>query len=170
MKHKGFTLIELMVVISIISIMSSVVLTNISSGRTQARDSIRIQNVRTLQAVLELYLGDHGEYPRTFNPGSPQIRYAECLGDPDDYIPNVVPAYIQKLPSDPALNCNSVTHSWFYASDGHDYKLVTHMENVLKSNVFADPSDDGGSNPCTLDGADRYHAGAWTPGALCWVI
>lgn len=62
--RRGFTLIELLVVISIISLLSSVVLASLNTARTKARDSLRIQNIRSLITAIALYQNDHnGNYP-----------------------------------------------------------------------------------------------------------
>src|SRR4051812_22701251 len=110
MSRKGFTLIELLVVISIISVLSSILLSEINIGRVRARDTLRVQNIHALQIALSAYYNDHGEHPKTFEPGDALDKRGECVGysgggHPDDYIPNLAPTYIAKLPSDPNLNC-----------------------------------------------------------------
>ena len=63
-KQKGFTLIELMVVIAIIGLLASVVLAALASSRTSARDASRVQAVKELQKALELYRNaNNGNYP-----------------------------------------------------------------------------------------------------------
>jgi prepilin-type N-terminal cleavage/methylation domain-containing protein len=62
--QKGFTLIELMVVITIIGLMASVVLAALASSRATARDTQRVQMVKELQKALELYRNaNNGNYP-----------------------------------------------------------------------------------------------------------
>ena len=63
--QRGFTLIELMVVITIISLLTSIVLTSLSTARVKTRDSVRIQTVKEVQKALELYYSDNGRYPLT---------------------------------------------------------------------------------------------------------
>ena len=53
--QSGFTLLELMVVITIIGLLSTVVLAVMSSSRATARDVTRVQAVKELQKSLELY-------------------------------------------------------------------------------------------------------------------
>ena len=60
---KGFTLIELLVVIAIIGILASVVLASLNSVRVNARDIKRIQDVKQLKTILELYYTDNGNCP-----------------------------------------------------------------------------------------------------------
>ncbi len=61
---KAFTLIELLMVISIIGILSSIVLTSISGATKKARDTVRKSDLSQIQKALEVYQTDHdGRYP-----------------------------------------------------------------------------------------------------------
>jgi len=62
-KNQGFTLIELMVVISIISLTTSIVLTTVSDAQARARDVQRINMMDQMTLALELYFDDNGAYP-----------------------------------------------------------------------------------------------------------
>lgn len=59
----GFTLIELMVTVSIISLLASIVLTSINDARAQARDVQRINDAKSIQNALELYRAEYGVLP-----------------------------------------------------------------------------------------------------------
>lgn len=62
--ERGFTLIELMVVITIIGLLASTVLASLSNSRIAARDVSRVQAVKELQKSLELYRNaNSGNYP-----------------------------------------------------------------------------------------------------------
>jgi prepilin-type N-terminal cleavage/methylation domain-containing protein len=61
--NKGFTLVELLVVISIISLLSSVVMASLNSARAKARDVRRIMDMRQIQTALAMYYDQHGSYP-----------------------------------------------------------------------------------------------------------
>ncbi len=59
---KGFTLIELLVVVVIISILSSVIISNISSARKKSKDaSIKVQ-VKQFETLLALEYSETGSY------------------------------------------------------------------------------------------------------------
>lgn len=62
-KTNGFTLIELMVVISVIGLLASVILISLNSARAKARDTKRMSDIRQMQTVLELYYDKYGTYP-----------------------------------------------------------------------------------------------------------
>lgn len=62
----GFTLIEMLVVVSIIGILAGIALMGINRARARARDNRRIADLKTIQIALELYFqsqGDDGTYP-----------------------------------------------------------------------------------------------------------
>lgn len=154
-------------VVSLISFLSSIVLVSLQKVRASVRDVTRIQALKSLQIAIESYKDDKGYYPKTFEPSDPFAVRKECLLNPTDYIPDIVPAYVSKLPTDIALDCAGIPHSFVYASNGIDYKLITH--NETKSNAsFMDPAWDGGLDYCVIDGTNGVHIGVWTPGAVCW--
>ena len=62
-KSKGFTLIELMVVIAIISLLSAIVLASVRSIREKAVLNKTVAEMRSLQQALELYKNQMGVYP-----------------------------------------------------------------------------------------------------------
>lgn len=67
-KHSvGFTLIEILVVLTVISILSSVVYMKFNSSSAQARDAERQADLRNLQNAIELYKEKYGRYPEGCN-------------------------------------------------------------------------------------------------------
>jgi prepilin-type N-terminal cleavage/methylation domain-containing protein len=62
-RQAGFTLIELLVVISIMSLLASILLINTIGARAKARDTKRLQNMKTLSTALESFDTDNGAYP-----------------------------------------------------------------------------------------------------------
>ncbi len=62
---KGFTLIEILVVIAIIGVLSSVVLASLNTARKKARDTIRMADMKTIYTMLVQYQMEYGGIPRT---------------------------------------------------------------------------------------------------------
>jgi general secretion pathway protein G len=60
---KGFTLIEMAVVLLIIGILAGIVLRNIGGQSIQARDTKRIADIRILSNYLAQYLAKQGQFP-----------------------------------------------------------------------------------------------------------
>jgi prepilin-type N-terminal cleavage/methylation domain-containing protein len=61
--RRGFTLVELMVVMSIISLMSSVVFASVNTARARARDSARYSSIQQMRNAIELYITKYGYAP-----------------------------------------------------------------------------------------------------------
>ncbi|MBI1863585.1 type II secretion system protein [Candidatus Microgenomates bacterium] len=144
---KGFTLLELLVAISIIAILSTVGLVSYTGVQRSARDARRRLELHDLKLALEQYQTITGSYPSTGGAwlGEPTTGGSHIL----DYIPNIVPTYIKKLPNDPLANTGSCGGStsagYWYKSDGIDYKVQLYYtpEGALgttATNAYFDPS------------------------------
>ena len=74
----AFTLMELLVAIAILSIISSIILSSLSSARSNSNDALRIQAITQIHRALEMFYLENGYYPRSSNDGS--TRYV-CAAD-----------------------------------------------------------------------------------------
>ena len=60
---KGFTIIELLVVISIIGLLSTISVVALNGARKKSRDAKRVGDMKQIQTSLELYFNDNSAYP-----------------------------------------------------------------------------------------------------------
>ncbi len=125
-------MIELLVVISIISLLSSVVLSSVNAAKIKARDTLRKQQMVQLRTALEMYYGDNASYPLPYGGAWAGYAGTGCNGvqggitGATGYIINLAPTYIGTLPIDPSRGTAWCT-GYVYYSDGANYKLVSHI-------------------------------------------
>ena len=75
----GFSLIELLVVISIIGVLSAVLVANFMGMRERARDAQKIQDLGAIKNALRLYYNDNQSYPVDFRTVAP--TYIKAIPD-----------------------------------------------------------------------------------------
>jgi len=100
--RRGFSIVELMVVISIIAILSSILYANFGNARGSGRDAKRQSDVRNLQTAIELYKKEFGRYPTEGCADSNSDGFSsevECGALP--YVIGLAPTFISVLPRDP---------------------------------------------------------------------
>ena len=141
MNKKGFTLIEIVVVMAIIAVLAALVTGAIVGARKQMRDTQRISDFRNLRIALEVYYGAHLRYPIMLNyQGHCSDFGGKANTGVDGWIPNLAPNYINELPTDPNQQ-DTGWHCYLYYSDGSDYKLLAHgtPEDYSINSPYYDP-------------------------------
>ena len=63
-KKKGFTLLELLVVLAILAILIAIAIPVYKNQKEKAAITAHNANVRVLETAVESYRQDHGEYPK----------------------------------------------------------------------------------------------------------
>lgn len=115
----GFTLMELLVVITIISLLAGIGGLVYTSARIRGRDSQRQADLKKIQNALEVYYSDEHFYPGTYRPGDPaawqDVSVVQALG-------SLTPDYLKELPSDPEGD------TYMYSSNGTCYCLSAKLE------------------------------------------
>jgi len=137
--HKGFTLIELMITVSLIVILSAILLQviNPSALRAKTRDQQRIADLKRIQAALELYFADKRTYPVS--------GWIVLTGS--DALSTALSSYMDTIPPDPLYEgstshpgpCSGGTTNrrYNYWSDGADYVITAQME--IATSIEASP-------------------------------
>ncbi|MEK7628474.1 MAG: type II secretion system protein [Patescibacteria group bacterium] len=63
MRTRGFSIIELLVVVAIIALLASLGFASFNIARTKARDARRVQDMKELQKALAQYIVNTGVFP-----------------------------------------------------------------------------------------------------------
>lgn len=166
-KNKGFTLVELLVVILIIGILATVGLTMYSGVQKSARIAKRIEDLRAIKNALEVYNSVEKSYPSTFVVGATPAFNSSCSPPATGVVPNFVPKYMSSFPKDPLSG-----GCYRYASNGVDYKLYntnSEMASDFQSqSALIDPARDGSTvDNCRVDTPTGGTVSAWAIWSSC---
>ncbi len=107
-KAGGFTLIEVMVVVVILGILAAIVVPRIMDRPDEARKVKAQQDIRALEAALNLYRLDNYNYPTT-DQGLEALVQRPAAPEPPKWKEG---GYIDRLPQDPW------TRPYLYLSPG----------------------------------------------------
>lgn len=136
--RKGFTLIEILIVVAIIAILASIVLVGLGPTQQAGRDARRLSDLHEVQNGLELYYNSCGYYPGTAT-AAPCTAYAAIgkSGSPStayNTLATELVAFtalgIGSVPNDPTSG-RSYTYS--VVPGGTAYVLGATLENKTNS-------------------------------------
>lgn len=147
---RGFSLIELMIVVSILTILASIAIVNYQNFFKSSRDSKRQSDLRFIQGALEQYHNDQNYYPAavvgatctdgTFKVGCPLKKGSKIYLNtiPQDPLPDpphpqyrYVPSNSRDLAANPPPACDNNTLSTRCVS----YCLYAKLESGLVVNT-----------------------------------
>ncbi|MBA2410619.1 MAG: type II secretion system major pseudopilin GspG [Gammaproteobacteria bacterium] len=94
----GFTLIEVMVVVVVLSILAAIVVPNIMDAPDEARIVAAKQDIRALESALNLYRLDNYVYPSTEQGIDALVTRPETPPEPRNWKAG---GYMDRLPKDP---------------------------------------------------------------------
>jgi general secretion pathway protein G len=136
-KNRGFTLVELLVVMSILGILVTLVAGNYRSAQFRARDTQRKSDLKQTAAALELYYIDYKRYP---DPGS--FSWGAEFTDGKT-------VYFKQLPFDPVSN-----QTYFYrlvpASANQKFQLFARLENSQDRSIISTGYSCGAAKNCNF--------------------
>lgn len=91
--QRGFTLVEMMIVVAIIAILVAVLMPNFIRARAQAQTAACMMNLKEIATALELYQADNDRYPAASSQA--------VDGSDTDLLP-----YLKQVPIDPAAGAS----------------------------------------------------------------
>lgn len=110
----GFTLIELIVTMTVVAILTTIAMVSFSGTNKKARDGRRISDLQKVAVALEMARQVGGTYPPADGSGqSPTLVSA---------------GYLQQWPTDPK------NYRYYYAATNYTYTLSAYMEDVGSTN------------------------------------
>ena len=117
-RQRGFTLLEIMVVIVILGILASLVVPNLMGNKEKADRQKAVSDITALENALDMYKLDNSIYPNTEQGLEALVSKPTSQPEPRNYRDD---GYIKRLPQDPWNN---------------DYQLVSPGEHG-KIDVFS---------------------------------
>lgn len=126
-KQRGFTLMELMVVIVILGVLASLVVPNLMGNKDRADRQKAVTDIVALENALDMYKLDNHRYPTTEQGMEALVTAPTLAPKPENYSPD---GYIRRLPADP----------W-----GNDYILISPGEHGAVDITSAGPDGEAGT-------------------------
>lgn len=109
LRRRGFTLIELMIVVSVIATLAAVAVPKMANALRKAKEGQTKGNVGRIRSALSIYYADmEGQYPTC------------AYGGPDNQVldNSLVPKYINKIPTSHTANYHFPSKSvWCYVDN-----------------------------------------------------
>ncbi len=97
-RQRGFTLLEIMVVIVILGILASLVVPNLMGNKEKADHQKVVSDIVALESALDMYKLDNSRYPTTEQGLQALVTKPSAQPEPRSYPQG---GYIRRLPQDP---------------------------------------------------------------------
>lgn len=78
--QKGFTLIEILIVVGVIIVIGILAAVAVNSARSKSRDAVRLSQVRMIQSALEDFYNENNGYPMNEMMPLGDATQSACLG------------------------------------------------------------------------------------------
>lgn len=160
--QKGFTLVEILIVVVILGILAAIVIPQFSEASTEAKLNSSLSSLQTLRSQISLYKIQHNDNPPchgTFDADTfkEQLeQYSDAAGTTSDTktATHIYGPYVQSVPRNPWNNSSTVADEdgsdvgWVYDEDtGNIYLAVTAVTNTTAKDTLI---ENGAALPAAL--------------------
>lgn len=124
---KGFTLIEVLVAVTIIAVLVSIGVVSYTSVNKRSRDAKRKGDIEQIRSALEMYRADIGYYPNINNGSWTNAAGLSAV---------LVPTYIPAVPSDPkSTQTYRYKETNISGSNYYGYCLTAYLESAEENDT-----------------------------------
>lgn len=149
----GFTLVELMVVISVIAVLATIVYANLGKANPKARDAERQADLRNLQTAIEQYKQKNGRYP-VMGTDTDGDTFSSEKDGMAAYVVGLAPTFMTVLPKDTSRGSN-LGYTYVSNAEGSSYKIMAVGTVESETVTAAHPMkscDTSAANICAVSG------------------
>jgi len=142
----GFTLVELLVVMVLISILALVGIPTFQGTQRKARDGKRKADLVQVAKTIEMYANDMGRYPCATNPGGVDAGImTDCVNAAYTWgkeFKHGLTVYMQKLPTDPLVPRQRYYYEPVDTDDvvGKGFRLWAYLEYADDADIVTNPN------------------------------
>lgn len=145
MKEKGFTLVELLVVMAILGVLVTLVAGGFRTAQVRGRDGKRKSDLKEIANSLEIFYSDHGKYPDDNSGKIQACQYDPATGSGDDCawggvnpFSDGTTVYFKALPDDPVSSQSYYYRVQLIADNANNqkYQLFARLENPEDQNCL----------------------------------
>ena len=134
--REGFTIIELLAVLAVIGILTTIVVGGYRQTQRRGRDAQRKSDLKQMSQSLEVYLSDHATYPPSSVDGKIMgcpAETTECEWGSGQFSDATGNIYFVNLPAEP-----SSTQAYFYRAfdSNRKYQIFAWLENPKDQDCF----------------------------------
>lgn len=152
--QRGFTIVEILVVIIVIAILASVTIVSYRGAQDRANYAAAQSDLKNINDALVIYKAQKGSYPSSVGKGSGNYVFQSL--HPTQFLTELTSeGFLDKMPI--ARSATNGMPTYVYVSDGVNYKLVRY------TNTGSLPSVELTNNPLIDPVRPTSGWGYWTP-------